>query len=106
MLPRGRQVRLLEVANLSCGGDSVEITRRVHRSFKALAARVAKALDLRFAGVDLLTADITLPLQEYVVLEVNSAPGLDHYAAAGPRHVAHIDRLYREVLAAGARGPR
>lgn len=106
VLPRGRQVRLLEVANLSCGGESVEITRRVHPTFKALAARVAKALDLRFAGVDLLTADITRPLQDYVVLEVNSAPGLDHYAAAGPRHVAHIDRLYRKVLAAVARGPR
>lgn len=106
VLSRGREVRLLEVANLSCGGDSVEVTRRVHRTFKALAARVARALDLRFAGVDLLTADIAQPLRDYVVLEVNSAPGLDHYAAAGPRHVAHVDRLYRKVLAAVARGPR
>lgn len=106
VLPAGRQVQLLEVANLSCGGDSVDVTRDVHPSYRALAARVARALDLRLAGVDLLAKDIRRPRREYFVLEVNSAPGLDHYAAAGPRHVAEIDRLYRLVLAAIARGPR
>jgi len=106
VLSPGREIRLLEVANLSCGGDAVDVTRRVHASAKALAARVAKVLDLRFAGIDLITADIGRPLKSYFVLEANSAPGLDHYASAGARHEAHIDRLYRKVLAAVARGPR
>lgn len=106
VLPRGRNVRLLEVANLSCGGDSIDVTTRVHASAKALAVRVAKVLDLRFAGVDLLTADITRPLKYHVVLEVNSAPGLDHYAQSGEAQAEHVDRLYRKVLVAIARGPR
>lgn len=106
VLSAGRELRLLDVANLSCGGDALDVTRRVHASAKALAARVAKALDLRFAGIDLITADISRPLRSYFVLEANSAPGLDHYASAGAKHEAHIDRLYRKVLAAVARGPR
>ncbi len=105
VLPRGRHVRLLEVANLSCGGDSIDVTSQVHRSAKALAAKVARVLNLRFAGVDILTADITRPLKNYVVLEVNSAPGLDHYAHSGAIQSAHVDGLYRKVLEAVARGP-
>jgi len=106
VLARGRHVRLLEVANLSCGGTSIEVTRDVHPSATRLAARVARALDLRFAGVDLLAPDITRPLKSYVVLEVNSAPGLDHYAQGGAAQVAQVDGLYRKVLQAIARGPR
>ncbi len=106
VLKRGRHERLLEVANLSCGGTSVDVTRVVHPSVKRLAARVARALDLRFAGVDMLVPDITRPLKSYVVLEVNSAPGLDHYAQGGAAQVAHVDGLYRKVLEAIERGPR
>ncbi len=106
VLARGREVRLLEVANLSCGGTSIDVTRRVHPSAKRLAARVARALDLRFVGVDLLTPDIARPLKSYVVLEVNSAPGLDHYAEGGAAQIAHVDALYLKVLKAIERGPR
>ena len=50
--------------------------------------------------------DATAPVGEYSVLEINSAPGLDHYAAHGPAHDAHIDALYLKVLQAIERGPR
>jgi D-alanine-D-alanine ligase-like ATP-grasp enzyme len=105
VLPAGRQATLLEVANLSCGGTTIEITDRLHPTVASLSARIAAALDLRFAGIDVMTADATQPLGAYAVLEVNSAPGLDHYGGSGPEHVARIDRLYSKVLEAIARGP-
>ncbi len=106
VLPRGHAVRLLEVANLSCGGTSIDITEQLHSDINNLAGKIAAALDLRFAGVDLLTADATQPLGDYVVLEVNSAPGLDHYGGSGPEHEGRIDALYKRVLEAISKGPR
>ncbi|MDP2310975.1 MAG: cyanophycin synthetase [Pseudomonadota bacterium] len=105
VLPEGARLRLLDIANLSCGGTTIDITERLHPSVAALAARVAVALDLRFAGIDLLMPDATAPLEDYVVLEVNSAPGLDHYGTAGPDHQAFVDALYLKVLRAVERGP-
>lgn len=104
VIPEGERLRLLDIANLSCGGTTLDITQRLHPSVAALAVRVAAGLDLRFAGIDILMADATTPLHEYVVLEVNSAPGLDHYGASGPDHEAFVDGLYLELLRAVERG--
>jgi D-alanine-D-alanine ligase-like ATP-grasp enzyme len=106
VLPAGTALRLLDVANLSLGGTTRDITERLHPSFARLAARVAADLDLRFAGVDVIAPDATRPLGAYAVLEVNSAPGLDHYATFGPAQDRHVDALYLEVLRAIERGPR
>ncbi len=103
--PAGRSVTLLEVANLSLGGTTVELTDRVHPSVAELAARVARHLDLRFCGVDVMLADATAPLTDYRILEVNSAPGLDHYAYTGARQQELVDGLYLRVLQAVERGP-
>lgn len=105
----GEWVPLLEVANLSLGGTTVELTHRIHHTFADLAARVAHDLDLRLCGVDLLAPDLAAPLGEHVILEVNSAPGLDNYAFSGTRQQEHVDALYLRVLeaiACGADAPR
>lgn len=101
----GEKVTLLPVANLSCGGTTVDITDRLHPSFARLAARIAADMDLRFAGIDLLAPDATGPLGQHTILEVNSAPGLDHYADYGPAQQAQIDELYLKVLQAIEKGP-
>lgn len=100
VVPKGRRLRLLEVANLSCGGTSVDVTERVDAGYVKLAAWVCRVLDLRFAGVDLIAPDIARFSQNHWVLEVNSAPGLDHYAGSGSEHEALIDGLYLRVLKA------
>ncbi len=105
VLPAGSSMQLMDVANLSCGGTTRVITEEIHPSVAVLAAEVSQALDLRLSGVDLLAADATRPLGDYAVLEVNSAPGLDHYGASGPEHEAHVDELYLKVLEAIERGP-
>jgi D-alanine-D-alanine ligase-like ATP-grasp enzyme len=102
---KGERVQLFDIANLSVGGATIEITRRLHPSFARLAAGIARDMDLRFAGVDVIAPDATKPLGRYSVLEINSAPGLDHYASFGPEHEARIDALYLKVLKAVARRP-
>lgn len=103
--PKGATVPLLDVANLSCGGTT-SLVSDLHPSVAALAAKIAVALDLRFAGVDIVMANAAAPLGSYTVLEVNTAPGLDHYASHGAEHEASIDRLYLKLLTAVAREPQ
>ena len=53
---------------------------------------------LTFAGVDLACSDIRSADADYSVIEVNAAPGLDHYAAVGERQARIVRDLYARVL--------
>lgn len=78
-VPRpGERVFLRENANLSTGGTAVDVTDRLHPATALLALRAARTVGLDVAGVDLVTADISLPLAAAggAVIEVNAAPGL------------------------------
>lgn len=85
-------VSLRSVANLSQGGNSIDVTDQVHPDVADVAERAARAVGLDMAGVDVMTTDITRPLSETrgAVLEVNNWPGLrPHYVTpTPPRDVA------------------
>lgn len=100
VLPSGSRVFLLDNANLSTGGRSVDVTSQIHSSFAALAVRSAKILGLQLAGVDILADDLSqaAEYQEWIVLEVNAAPGLDNYASLGAEQHARVVGLYRKIL--------
>ncbi len=96
---RGKQVFLLDNANLSSGGDSLDVTSRMHPAFKKIAVRLTKDMGLRLCGVDLMVAgDISERPGTYWVLEINSAPGLDHYSKMGRAQEKIVEDLYLEVL--------
>jgi hypothetical protein len=58
-------------------------------------------MGLRFCGVDVMVkGSIEEPCDDYWVLEVNAAPGLDHYADVGRRQKRIVDDLYLKVLQA------
>jgi hypothetical protein len=46
----------------------------------------------------MIDGDISNKPQKYSILEVNSAPGLDHYAKIGPEQDRIVEDLYLEVL--------
>jgi D-alanine-D-alanine ligase-like ATP-grasp enzyme len=95
----GERVFLLNNANLSTGGDSVDVTNVVHPAFKRLAVRVTKDMGLRLCGVDLMIdGDVTKKPGVYWIMEINSAPGLDHYAQTGKKQEKIVENLYLEVL--------
>jgi D-alanine-D-alanine ligase-like ATP-grasp enzyme len=96
---RGHKVYLLDNANLSTGGDSVDVTAKVHPAFKKIAVRLTRDMGLRLCGVDLMVkGDISQQPKTYWVLEINSAPGLDHYAKIGKAQERIVESLYLQVL--------
>lgn len=101
-VPRqGATVPLLDNANLSSGGDARDVTNILHRKWRELAVRVTRDMGLRFCGVDLMTEGaITDPPGRYTILEINAAPGLDHYASSGKKQRRIVERLYLRVLRA------
>jgi D-alanine-D-alanine ligase-like ATP-grasp enzyme len=95
----GARIYLLDNANLSTGGDSIDVTNTAHPEFKQIAIQVSKDMGLRLCGVDLMIAgDITQKPVAYWILEINSAPGLDHYAQTGKAQEKIVEDLYLEVL--------
>ena len=101
VVPNGQQLFLLDNANLSTGGDAIDVTEKIHRDFKRLAVGITKDMGLRLCGVDIITSDdIGSPMKDYVIIEINSAPGLDNYASIGPPQKARVDNLYLTVLKA------
>jgi cyanophycin synthetase len=74
----GRVVLLRQNANLSTGGTSEDVTDQVHPEVAARAVEAARIIGLDVAGIDIVTSDITQPLesQRGVVIEVNAGPGL------------------------------
>jgi D-alanine-D-alanine ligase-like ATP-grasp enzyme len=99
VLEKGQKVFLLDNANLSTGGDSVDVTKKVHPAFKKIAVQLTRDMGLRLCGVDLMVqGDISQKPDVYWVLEINSAPGLDHYAKMGKAQEKIVEDLYLEVL--------
>jgi glutathione synthase/RimK-type ligase-like ATP-grasp enzyme len=58
-------------------------------------------MGLRYCGVDVLT---TGPIEEtprgYTILEINAAPGVDHYAESGEKQRRVVDAMYERILRA------
>lgn len=100
----GERIFLLDNANLSTGGDSVDVTEYVHPEFRKIAARLTRDMGLRLCGVDLIVpGDIREKPAAYWVLEINAAPGLDHYARSGAAQEKIVENLYLKVLKSMAR---
>jgi D-alanine-D-alanine ligase-like ATP-grasp enzyme len=102
VLAKGHKELLLDNANLSTGGSSVDVTDTIHPSFKKIAIEATAAMGLRLAGVDILCPDLALDAQrqEWVIIEMNASPGLDNYAALGEKQQARVEDLYCKILLA------
>lgn len=80
----GQMIALLPSANLSTGGSLIDVTNDLPEEAHWLAHAAAAHIGLALAGVDILSPDLTQGVDDAIILEVNSAPGLDGYASAGP----------------------
>jgi len=99
VLPKSKTIYLLDNANLSTGGDSVDVTNHIHKDFKKIAINLTKDMGLRLCGVDLMIeGSITEKPNKYFIIEINAAPGLDHYVTVGKAQEKIVEDLYLEVL--------
>ncbi|SFC90871.1 cyanophycin synthetase [Flexibacter flexilis DSM 6793] len=101
VLPEGEELYLKATANLSTGGTSTDVTDLVHPYNVFMAERISRIIGLDICGIDVMTHDISIPLNESggAVLEVNAAPGFRMHIAPTsglPRNVAEpvLDMLY------------
>ena len=101
ILEKDKRLLLKDTANLSTGGTAEDVTDIVHPANVFMAERISKIIDLDICGIDVMTTDISKPLEETggAVLEVNAGPGFRmHLAPTGglPRNVAAhvIDKLF------------
>jgi cyanophycin synthetase len=88
-------------ANLSTGGTAVDVTDQVHPVNANYAICAAASVGLDIAGIDIVAADISKPLDEQggKVIEVNAGPGLRMHIAPSegtgrPVGEAIIDMLF------------
>lgn len=99
ILDDGTVCRLQDVANLSLGGTTEDKLQSISPYYAQLAIKIAACLNLKLCGIDLIADDITNPGNtDYVVLEVNSAPGLDNYLFSGKQQEEYVKCLYSKVL--------
>jgi cyanophycin synthetase len=104
--PRGETVFLRESINLSTGGTAKDVTDDVHSEVAEMCERAARVVGMDICGIDLVTRDISAPVEWSGVaktgggiIELNAAPGLRMhlYPSEGkPRDVggAIIEMLY------------
>jgi D-alanine-D-alanine ligase-like ATP-grasp enzyme len=82
---KGRVVTLKTVVNENSGADNTTATDMLCRSIVEDGERAVRALCVRFAGIDIVTTDPSVPLAQSggVILEVNGTPNLYyHYKKA------------------------
>ena len=98
ILGQGIVFQILDNANLSTGGMIYDFTSNIHQDFKKLAINVTKDMKLRLCGVDFLTEDISKPVSDYTLIEINASPGLNNYVSLGPEQLAIAHRFYFRIL--------
>ncbi|MEJ8802656.1 cyanophycin synthetase [Pontibacter sp. H249] len=101
VLPAGEVLYLKSTANISTGGTATDVTDLVDSYNILMAERIAGLIGLDICGIDVMTNDIAIPLNEArgAVLEVNAAPGFRMHISPTyglPRNVAEpvVDMLF------------
>jgi len=76
---KGKKIILRDNANISSGGIAVDKTNDISKRFSDIAIRSASALGLNYAGIDIMTRDITSESEKdkYFIIEINGAPDYD-----------------------------
>ncbi len=97
---------LLDNANLSNGSCSRDITANIHEDFIEIARKAAKSIGLDLCGVDIIADDLTSSAskQNWAIIELNAAPGLDNYASVGEIQMKRVEDMYRKILLLLAHG--
>lgn len=103
VLPDGELFALLDNRNLSTGGDAIDVIDKIDPSYRTLAQNIARDMGLVYCGVDLMIQkDIRKPIDpkknNYHVIEINAAPGIDHYAQSGNKQKKIVKEMYRRIL--------
>ncbi len=107
VLDAGSEIRIRTATNFTGPDESVTYRGPLSPQIVAAALAAVNVLGPRLAGVDVVTSDVGLPLEETggVVLEVNALPGLrHHYLVADPINATRVAVPILEALLNRPRG--
>ena len=81
----------------------IDVNDEIDPSYNDLACKIVRDMGLRYCGVDLMVQqDIRKPIDpatnNYYVIEINAAPGIDHYAESGDKQKRIVAEMYRRIL--------
>jgi hypothetical protein len=72
----------------------LDLTETIHLDYADICTRICRDLGLNLGGVELIAPDITQPLSDYVILQVDHSPSLLEFATLGER----VERFYLRIL--------
>ncbi len=98
ILEDGKILRLQDIANISLGGESIDVLNDVDDKFKDMAISIADSFNLRLCGIDIIADDISNFDLGYKILEINSSPGLDNYLYPKEQQEKYVESLYSRVM--------
>jgi len=74
----GETIYLRQNSNISTGGDSIDFTDDIPDSYKQIALKAAKSLNVFITGLDMIISDYKKDLSEdnYAIIELNFNPAI------------------------------
>ena len=99
VLPEGESMILMDTANLMSGGEGIDVTASLHPSIAQTAINVTRDMGLYLSSVDFIVDGNIYEKNPFVILEINSAPGLDHFLDLSSTKAKSVEELYFDVMA-------
>ncbi len=108
VLEKGCKIFLLDIANLSPGGEAIDAMDVIHPEFRKIAVNLTRNMGLRFCGVDIMVTkgDISnnpnnSKICSYYIIETNASPGLiSNFLKTRAERQELTEKMYLKVLKA------
>jgi cyanophycin synthetase len=99
VLEPGKEINVTAVDTIA-GGGAVAVTDQVHPDWQRFAGHMAQELGLFICGFDLISEDISQPMQNNFVpvLEINATPGLRMHETPSEGEPVHVAPLLFDAL--------
>ncbi|HQV30828.1 MAG TPA: cyanophycin synthetase [Calditrichia bacterium] len=99
VLPAGRTVAVKTVCNQNRSSENESVTAQVHPTIVEAGSRIAAIFNIDLLGVDLITPDVSRPLDEVggVINEINTNPGLHHHYLVN--NLSRENRVAERIIA-------
>lgn len=96
----GEIVYLRENSNISTGGDSLDFTETIHHSYHEIAAKAARALNVRITGLDMIIQDVYQPANDenHAIIEMNFNPAIHIHCFPFEGKNRHLDKALLNQL--------
>ncbi len=98
ILPNGENITLTDTANLMSGGEAIDVTMSLHPNIAQTAINLTRDMGLYLSSVDMIVDGDISEESPFAILEINSAPGLDHFLNTNDTKAKDIEELYFDVM--------